>query len=34
MSSERIMHLQVKIPAENRRMNLGKDVIRIIGSPT
>ena len=33
MSSERIMNLLVTIPAESRRMNVGKDVIRILGSP-
>ena len=33
MSSERIMNLLVTIPAEGRRMNVGKDVIRILGSP-
>ena len=27
MSSERIMNLLVTIPAESRRMNVGKDVI-------
>ena len=31
MSSERIMNLLVTIPAESRRMNVGKDVIRILG---
>ncbi len=34
MSSERIMNLLVTIPAESRRMNVGKDVIRILGSPS
>ena len=34
MSSGRIMNLLVTIPAESRRMNVGKDVIRILGSPT
>ena len=34
MSSERIMNLLVTIPAEGRRMNVGKDVIRILGSPS
>ena len=29
MSSERIMNLLVTIPAESRRMNVGKDVIRM-----
>lgn len=33
MSSERIMNFLVTIPAESRRMNVGKDVIRILGSP-
>ena len=33
MSSGRIMNLLVTIPAESRRMNVGKDVIRILGSP-
>ena len=33
MKSERIMNLLVTIPAESRRMNVGKDVIRILGSP-
>ena len=33
MSSERIMNLRVTIPAESRRMNVGKDVIRVLGSP-
>ena len=33
MSSGRIMNLMVTIPAESRRMNVGKDVIRILGSP-
>lgn len=32
MSSERIMNLLVTIPAGSRRMNVGKDVIRILGS--
>ena len=27
------MNLLVTIPAESRRMNVGKDVIRILGSP-
>lgn len=34
MSSGRIMNLLVTIPAESRRMNVGKDVIRVLGSPT
>ena len=34
MSSGRIMNLMVTIPAESRRMNVGKDVIRVLGSPT
>ncbi len=34
MNSGRIMNLLVTIPAESRRMNVGKDVIRILGSPT
>ena len=33
MNSGRIMNLRVTIPAESRRMNVGKDVIRILGSP-
>lgn len=33
MNSGRVMHLRVTIPAESRRMNVGKDVIRILGSP-
>lgn len=33
MNSGRIMNLLVTIPAESRRMNVGKDVIRILGSP-
>ena len=33
MSSGRIMNLLVTIPAESRRMNVGKDVIRVLGSP-
>ena len=28
------MNLLVTIPAESRRMNVGKDVIRVLGSPT
>ena len=28
------MNLMVTIPAESRRMNVGKDVIRVLGSPT
>ena len=27
------MNLLVTIPAESRRMNVGKDVIRVLGSP-
>ena len=27
------MNLRVTIPAESRRMNVGKDVIRVLGSP-
>ena len=33
MNSGRVMNLRVTIPAESRRMNVGKDVIRILGSP-
>ena len=33
MNSGRIMNLLVTIPAESRRMNVGKDVIRVLGSP-
>ena len=33
MNSGRLMNLRVTIPAESRRMNVGKDVIRILGSP-
>ena len=33
MNSGRVMHLRVTIPAESRRLNVGKDVIRILGSP-
>lgn len=32
MNSGRIMNLLVTIPAESRRMNVGKDVIRVLGS--
>lgn len=31
MNSGRVMNLRVTIPAESRRMNVGKDVIRILG---
>lgn len=33
MNSGRVMNLRVTIPAESRRLNVGKDVIRILGSP-
>ena len=33
MNSGRVMNLRVTIPTESRRMNVGKDVIRILGSP-
>ena len=33
MNSGRVMNLRVTIPAESRRMNVGKDVIRVLGSP-
>ena len=33
MNSGRVMNMRVTIPAESRRMNVGKDVIRILGSP-
>ena len=33
LNSGRVMNLRVTIPAESRRMNVGKDVIRILGSP-
>ena len=33
MNSGRVMNLRVTIPAESRRMNVGKDVIRSLGSP-
>ena len=33
MNSGRIMNLLVTIPAESRRVHIGKDIIRILGSP-
>ena len=33
MNSGRVMNMRVTIPAESRRMNVGKDGIRILGSP-
>ena len=33
MNSGRVMNLRVTIPAESRRLTVGKDVIRILGSP-